>query len=274
MKDKGSIYIVATPIGNTGDISPRAVETLKKVDLILCEDTRHSGRLLKLLEIDTRLMSYHEHNEASRTQELMGLLEDGLDIALISDAGTPCISDPGQVLVDACHKRGIKIVSLPGPSAAIAAVSSSGFTSGRFQFFGFVPRKDGQRREILEETINYPGQSIFYESPARLIKTLKIMEELMADRRILIAREISKLNEEFFRGTVSQALDHFKDRVKGELVIVLDSYEVKKEIDLEKELKLRMEKGLSASKAAKEVAKEFDISKNHVYELSIKLTNE
>lgn len=274
MKDKGSIYIIATPIGNTGDISPRAVETLKEVDLILCEDTRHSGRLLKLLDVKTRLMSYHEHNEASRTQEVLGLLEEGLDIGLISDAGTPCISDPGQVLVDAGHERGIKIVSLPGPSAVIAAVSSSGFSPARFQFLGFVPRKDGQRREILKETINYPGQSIFYESPARLVRTLEIMEELMADRRILIAREISKLNEEFFRGSVSQALDHFKERVKGELVIVLDSYEVKKEVDIEKELKLRMGKGQSASKAVKEVAREFDISKNYVYEISIKLTNE
>lgn len=271
--DKGSLYLVATPIGNTADISQRAIEALRKVDLILCEDTRHSGRLLKYLDINNKLMSYHEHNERQRSEEVIGLLKNGENVALISDAGSPCISDPGTILVDEAHKHGISVVPIPGPSALIAALSASGFQASSFQFLGFLPRKEGKKREILEETIAYPGLTIIYESPKRLVDTLTLMVELMADRRLVIARELTKLNEEIFRGSVSQALERYSQGVKGEIVIVLDTYELEEEVDIEKELRKKIDQGYSHSKAVKVVAKEFDINKNDVYKVSIEISN-
>lgn len=271
--EKGQIFLIPTPIGNMEDISLRAKKVLEEVDLILCEDTRHSGILLKEIGVKNKLMSYHDHNEAERSQEVLDLVKEGKNIGLISDAGMPGISDPGQVLVDLAHERGIGVSVLPGPSAVIAAVVGAGFEPGRFQFLGFLPKKSGQKEEALRETIGYPGLSVFYESPHRLVDTLEVARQIFPNRRILVAREISKIYEELYRGSVEEAYDRFKDGAKGEIVLVFDEYE-EGPPDYEEELRRLIKEGMSPSRAAKTLAGEYKISKNYLYDLSIKISNE
>lgn len=217
----GKLYIVSTPIGNLGDFTFRAVETLKLVSLIAAEDTRVSGVLLKHYEIKTPMLPYHDHNKEQATKGLLRKLENGDDIALISDAGTPLISDPGFYLVRAAVQQGLDVVPVPGASAMLAGLVAAGLPSDRFTFEGFLPRKKGRqtRFKILAED---PRTIILYESPHRIIKTLKDIAEHMGDRQVVIAREITKRYEEFIRGTVSEIREQLDTRsIKGEVVIMI-----------------------------------------------------
>jgi 16S rRNA (cytidine1402-2'-O)-methyltransferase len=216
------LYIVSTPIGNLGDITLRALEVLKSVDVIAAEDTRHSGMLLKHFEIKKPLLSYHEHNEAMRAAQLVERLAAGEDVALITDAGTPALSDPGTRLIRECIRRGLAFMIIPGPSSVLAALVGSGFSTEKFCFRGFLPIKSGQRERELLAAVNREETTIFFESPYRLSKTLAACIEIMPDRRLCVARELTKKFEEFQRGTASELLAHYQAHPpKGEIVLMI-----------------------------------------------------
>jgi 16S rRNA (cytidine1402-2'-O)-methyltransferase len=216
------LYIVATPIGNLADITLRALETLKLADLVAAEDTRHSGLLLKHFGIKKPFISYHEHNEAMRTAELVERLAEGENIALITDAGTPGLSDPGLRLVRECIKRQLSFTIIPGPSSILTALVGSGFSTEKFSFRGFLPVKSGQRERDLRAAAECAETVIFFESPYRLTKTLSVCVDVMANRQLCIARELTKKFEEFRRGTASELLAHYEARPpKGEIVLVI-----------------------------------------------------
>jgi 16S rRNA (cytidine1402-2'-O)-methyltransferase len=217
------LYVVSTPIGNLGDITLRALEVLKSVDVIAAEDTRHSGMLLKHFEIKKPLLSYHEHNEAMRTAQLVERLAAGEDVALITDAGTPALSDPGARLIRECIKRGLPFTIIPGPSSILAALVGSGFSTEKFCFRGFLPIKSGQReRELRSAAVDREETIIFFESPYRLTKTLAACIEIMPDRQLCVARELTKKFEEFHRGTAAELLAHYQAHPpKGEIVLMI-----------------------------------------------------
>ncbi len=219
----GKLYLVPTPIGNLDDMTFRAVKILKEVDLILAEDTRTSSKLLHHFGIQNKLSSHHKFNEHQTSGNITGRIEAGENIALISDAGTPGISDPGFLLVRECLGRGIEVECLPGATALIPALVNSGFPSDRFCFEGFLPVKKGRQKK-LQSLVEEERTMIFYESPYRLVKTLEQFRKIFgAERRVSVSRELSKIYEENFRGTLTTALDHFKEKtVKGEIVIVLE----------------------------------------------------
>ncbi|RKY05022.1 16S rRNA (cytidine(1402)-2'-O)-methyltransferase [Candidatus Poribacteria bacterium] len=219
----GTLYVVATPIGNLEDITLRALRVLREVDLIAAEDTRHTKKLLDHYGIRKPMVSYHEHNERERAEQLVRELKKGKDVALVTDAGTPAISDPGYVLIRRCIEEGVKVVPVPGPSALIAALCVSGLPVHRFAFEGFLPHKGGKRRNKLEELKDEERTLIFYESPHRLLKTLKDMLEILGDRNIAVARELTKVHEEVFRGRISEAIKRFSSSpVKGEITLVVE----------------------------------------------------
>ena len=216
------LYVVATPIGNLGDITLRAVEALKSADVIAAEDTRHSGLLLKHLEIKKPFISYHEHNEAARTLQLVERLARGENIALITDAGTPGLSDPGLRLIRECIKRELPFTIVPGASSILAALIGSGFSTERFFFGGFLPVKPGQRERELQAAAEREETSIFFESPYRLTKTLAVCIDDMSERQLCVARELTKKFEEFRRGVASELLAHYQAHPpKGEIVLVI-----------------------------------------------------
>ena len=216
------LYVVSTPIGNLGDITLRALEVLKSVDVIAAEDTRHSGMLLKRFEIKKPLLSYHEHNEAMRAAQLVERLATGEDVALITDAGTPALSDPGARLIRECIKRGLPFMIIPGPSSILAALVGSGFSTEKFCFRGFLPIKSGRRERELRGAVNCEETTIFFESPYRLTKTLAACIEIMPDRQLCVARELTKKFEEFRRGTASELLAHYQAHPpKGEIVLMI-----------------------------------------------------
>jgi 16S rRNA (cytidine1402-2'-O)-methyltransferase len=218
------LYVVATPIGNLADITFRAVDTLKNCDYILCEDTRHSHILLQHYDIKKPLKSFHKFSEMSKQNEVINDLKQGLSICLISDAGTPGISDPGEKLIQECLKNGIRVISIPGPCAAIAALCCSGLDTARFQFFGFLPRKASELRRTLQEILNYPGTTICYESPNRLIDVLIQLQELAPDRLLTVARELTKKFEEIKRDTAVNLIAYWKNAaLKGEIVLMISS---------------------------------------------------
>jgi 16S rRNA (cytidine1402-2'-O)-methyltransferase len=218
------LYVVATPIGNLSDITLRALEVLKSVDLIAAEDTRHSGMLLKHFEIKKPFISYHEHNEAMRTAELVERLAGGENIALITDAGTPGLSDPGGRLVRECIKRDLLFTIIPGASAILTALVGSGFSIEKFCFRGFLPIKSGQRQRELQAAAESGETVIFFESPYRLTKTLVACVDIMADRQLCVARELTKKFEEFRRGTAAELLAHYEAYPpKGEIVLVIST---------------------------------------------------
>jgi 16S rRNA (cytidine1402-2'-O)-methyltransferase len=227
------LYLVATPIGNLGDISLRALEILREADLIAAEDTRHSGNLLRHFQIQKPLVSYHEHNEAKRTAELISLLEEGKTIALVTDAGLPAISDPGHRLLDACIERGLPYSVVPGASAVLTALVGSGFSTNPFSFCGFLPVKSGQRDRALQEASQRPGTTLFFESPHRLLKTLDAAARLLPDRLLCVARELTKQFEEYRRGTPAELLAHYTaSPAKGEIVLLVDGQTAKEVRDL------------------------------------------
>jgi len=216
------LYVVATPIGNLGDITLRAIETLKSVDVVAAEDTRRSGMLLKHLGIKKPFISYHEHNEATRTTELVERLARGENVALITDAGTPALSDPGLRLIRECIKREVPFTIIPGPSSILTALLGSGFSTHKFSFRGFLPVRSGQRERELRTAAESGATVIFFESPYRLTKTLAACVDIMSDRQLCVAREMTKKFEEFRSGTANELLAHYQlHPPKGEVVLVI-----------------------------------------------------
>ncbi len=269
----GTLYVVATPIGNLEDMTYRAVRILQEVALIAAEDTRHSRKLIDHYGIRTPLISYHEHNEKSRTDQLIAKLMAGESIALISDAGTPCIADPGYRLVSSCRNQHLKVVAVPGPSALVAALSISGLPTDAFRFIGFLPAKTHGRKQILEQMKAERQTVVCYEAPHRLPAALAdIVEICGTDRLIAIARELTKRHEEVFSGTVAEALVYFTQAaVKGELVLLLGPEPDRPpEISLRDALlKMREETDLSWKDIVKQVAREFNLSGSEVYKESL-----
>lgn len=273
----GTLYVVGTPIGNLEDITFRAVRILQTVDLIAAEDTRHTGKLLQHFQVKTPQTSYHEHNSTSRIPELLEQLVNGKAIALVSDAGMPGISDPGYELVKACVEVGITVVAIPGASAAITALSASGLPTDRFIFEGFLPAKSQQRREHLESLQAEPRTLIFYESPHRLRDTLQDLGEVWgSDRQIVMARELTKLYEEFWRGTIADAIAYYNQREpQGEYTLVLagtpPSQPHLTEEQLKAELLQLMKQGISRSQASRQLAKETSQPRRHLYQLALSI---
>ncbi|MDM8517111.1 16S rRNA (cytidine(1402)-2'-O)-methyltransferase [Desulfobacterales bacterium HSG16] len=273
---KGVLYIVATPIGNMDDITLRAKKILESVDLIAAEDTRHTARLLSHFKITKRLISFHEHNEYKKTPELIEKMEQGLSAALVSDAGTPCISDPGYRLVKDAADSGISVVPIPGVSAAITALSVSGLPTDRFTFVGFPPRKAGRRKAMIKELSTESKTIIFYESPRRIISLLSDILDIMGDRQGVLAREMTKIYEEFIREPVSEIIKSLETRqsIKGECVLLLKGAE-KKEPALDSMEQIisdamdKSDKKLSA--LAKEIAGEHGFLRKNVYDLALKI---
>lgn len=222
------LYVVATPIGNLGDMTYRAVNILKEVDLILCEDTRVTGKLLQHYDIDTKMMSYHANSKLARTDEILDLLDQGQDLAMVSDAGTPCVSDPGVQLIQQILEKGLdaEIVPIPGASALISAVSVAGLSGNQFTFMGFLPHKKG-RETLFREMADSDRPVVFYESPHRIMKTLASLTEHLDDtRQVVVCRELTKLHEQVVRGTPEEVLQYFmdnSDKVRGEFVVIVDS---------------------------------------------------
>jgi 16S rRNA (cytidine1402-2'-O)-methyltransferase len=275
----GKLYIVATPIGNLEDITLRAVNTLKEVDVIACEDTRRTLKLLNHFSIkNKKLISYHEHNEKETAERLIKELLEGKNIALVSDAGTPCISDPGYRVVKLARERGVEVIPIPGPSSIIAALSASGFPTDRFLFIGFLPRKEGKLKEILEEVTKFPYTTVAFESPHRLEKTLELLNQIAKNKKIGIYREITKINEEFLEGTPGKILKELKDagKLKGEFVLLFypEKEEKEKEKDLnnlEEILKKLLEEGKTLKEAVKETCRLTGLPKNLVYKKGLEL---
>lgn len=265
----GTLYVIATPIGNLDDITLRALNVLKQVDLIACEDTRHSRKLLDHYGIHKPVISYHEHNEAARAAGLIEKLRAGASVALISDAGTPLISDPGYRLVEAATAAGITVTPVPGPSAAIAALSASGLPTDSFRFCGFFPAKASQRDRLLSSLASDSATLIFYEAPHRIVDTLENVSRTLGNRRIVVAREVTKLHEEFIRGTVKEAIAALRARpaVKGELtVLIAKADEPAASSAPIREAVARLEReGVPRMEAMKRVARERGLSKRDVY---------
>ncbi|HEY9429227.1 MAG TPA: 16S rRNA (cytidine(1402)-2'-O)-methyltransferase [Gemmatimonadaceae bacterium] len=269
----GQLYLVSTPIGNLDDFSPRAVETLATVALILAEDTRHSRRLLDRYSIHTPTSSYHEHNEARTAPRIVDRLLAGESIALISDAGTPLLSDPGERLVNAAIEAGIRIVPIPGPSALLAALVASGMDATRFTFFGFPPRKGRERASFLDDVARLPHTAVLYEAPGRVAATLDDLAAAGAgERRVTVARELTKQFEELRRGTVAELARYYQDSPpRGEVVIVMaGGGEIRSELD-EDALRARAAVLLAEGKSARDVARtltaEHGLSRNDAYRL-------
>lgn len=267
----GTLYLIATPIGNMGDISPRAREILAEADVIAAEDTRVTGSLLKKLGIENRLISYYEHNAAMRSATLLAHLEAGETVALVSDAGTPAISDPGEDLVKQCIARGISVIPVPGPCAFVCALTVSGFSTRRFTFIGFLPPRQGERKQELESLRHCTQTLIFYEAPHRLQKMLSDMAQVFgSSRRVSVSREITKKFEEHIRGTLAEVIAHFTEQgVKGEFVIVVEGG-TPPESDwnrrpLEEHLRHYLSLGNTQKDAIKLVARDRDLPKREVY---------
>jgi 16S rRNA (cytidine1402-2'-O)-methyltransferase len=270
----GCLYIIASPIGNLEDITLRAVRLLRESSLIACEDTRHTRKLLDHLGISTPMVSYHEHNEATRTVELIEKLECGANIALVSDAGTPLISDPGYRLVTAAIAAGIAVVPVPGPSAALAALAGSGLTTDSFRFCGFLPPKPTQRRKMLEQLRHETCTLIFYEAPHRVLDSLDDLSAVMGSRPIAVARELTKLHEEFLRGTAAQVRAQLAERpsIRGEFTVLIGKAEAVEpdETPIEEAVRAFESQGLPRMDAIKQVARARGMSKREVYEFMTK----
>ena len=249
---KGTLYIVATPIGNLGDITRRAEEVLGEVDLVAAEDTRHSRKLLSALGISTEMISYREHNRQDAAKRIAARLEQGKDVALITDAGTPGISDPGHFLVGLCVNKSIPVVPVPGPSAVTALLSASGMELTRFLFQGFLPPKKRGREEVLEQLAASGFPLVIYESPNRVLAALGAIAQIMGDRQLVLGREMTKLHEEFIRGTASEVAHHLEaGKIKGEVAILIEGAEpIKRTVDLLPAIKKLRAEGLSASRVA------------------------
>ena len=269
---KGDLYIVATPIGNLEDITLRAINVLKNVDCIAVEDTRHTLKLLNHLEISKPLISYHRHNEETRSDLLIEKLLSGEDIALVSDAGTPGICDPGEEVIKKCIENNIKIIPIPGACAMINALICSGLDTKEFIFLGFLPLNKNLRKDKLKKIEFAKETVIIYEAPHKLKQTLKDLENILENRKITVAREITKIHEEFVRGTASELLDIFQD-VKGEFVLIIEKSNKElvedmqnlNDLTLEEHYKYYEKKGLDKKEIIKKIAKDRNVNKNEIY---------
>jgi 16S rRNA (cytidine1402-2'-O)-methyltransferase len=270
----GALYVVATPIGNLEDITLRALRILKEVDLIACEDTRQTRKLLEHYGISTRTLSYHEHNEAARASELVEQLAQGNSIALVSDAGMPGVSDPGYRVIRQAVDRGIPVVPVPGPAAFVAALAASGLPTDEFNFQGFLPAKAGERREALNRIAQATETQIFYEAPHRLLQALEdIVETLGPKRHIVVARELTKIHEEFVRGLAAEVLREFQRRegaVRGEITLLIGKAEPGKPAVAKTNIRQRLQQiqadqGVDEGTALKALAKELGVSKSEAY---------
>lgn len=278
MSVAGKLYVVGTPIGNLEDITFRAIETLKKVNFIAAEDTRHTGKLLQHFQIATPQISYHDHNRVSREGELLEILSRGQDIALVTDAGMPGISDPGYELIYACLQAGIEVIPIPGVTAVITALAVSGLPTERFCFEGFLPTKEKLRKARLESLQGEERTMVFYEAPHRIVKTIEDFRETFGKaRRIVIGRELTKLYEEFWRGTIAEALDYLTGKqLKGEFTIVVtgttesDTVQLSDE-ELKRELKEIMDRGINRSQASRQLAKVTNFSRAYLYKLALEI---
>lgn len=269
----GCLYLVATPIGNLEDITLRALRVLKEVDLIACEDTRQTAKLLAHYGLSKRLVSYHEHNEIVRAAEIMVELEEGAQVALVSDAGMPAISDPGHHLVSLAARHGVPVVPVPGPTAFAAALAASGLPTDSFHFVGFLPARRTQRRKALQSLADEPATLIFYEAPHRIAEAVADMEAVLGDRQAVLAREVTKLYEEFLRGNLSQlrALGRKRDW-KGEITLLVapPNQKAKRPAASEPSVRARVEqlqkrRGLDLKAALKAVARELGLSRSEAY---------
>ncbi|MEP0916481.1 16S rRNA (cytidine(1402)-2'-O)-methyltransferase [Leptolyngbya sp. DQ-M1] len=272
-----TLYIVGTPLGNLEDMTFRAVRILQTVDLIAAEDTRHTGKLLQHFQIKTPQVSYHDHNRHSRTIELVDRLQQGTSIALVTDAGMPGISDPGYELVKACAEVGISVVPIPGATAAMTALSASGLKCDRFVFEGFLPAKETERREHLERLITDDRTLIFYEAPHRVQKTLADIATVLGDDRLIVlARELTKLHEEFWRGTVKAAIAHYtKHEPKGEFTLIVSGAEPTEvpltEEVLKAELLSLLKQGISRSQASRQLSQQTALPRRQLYQLALQI---
>lgn len=273
----GTLYIVATPIGNLEDMTYRAVRTLGEVDLVAAEDTRHSRKLFAHFGIKKPLISYHDHNERQRQEMLVERLQNGENIALISDAGTPCIADPGYRLIASCYDAGIRVVPIPGPSATITALSAAGVGTDRFAFEGYLPQKTKARKDLFRQLNGEQRTLVFYEAPHRLSATLSDMVEIFgSERQIVVARELTKLHEEFFRGDISAAVARFeREPARGELVLILPPSTQGPQMNVRDALRQLLNEGdLSRRDAVKLIAKEYGLPSSDVYRESLSLAEE
>lgn len=272
----GMLYLCATPIGNLGDMTPRVVETLRQVDVIAAEDTRNSIKLLNHFEISTPMTSYHEYNKVEKAHQLIAKMQEGQDIALITDAGTPAISDPGEVLVAMCHEAGIKVTSLPGPAACITALTLSGLSTRRFCFEGFLPSDKKEKALVLGDLKEESRTMILYEAPHHLVKTLEELYEALGNRRITLCRELTKKFETVLPTTLEEALTKYEtEEPRGEYVLVIEgkSFSQKQEeavkaweeMSIEEHMAYYADQGMDNKSAMKQVAKDRGVGKREIY---------
>jgi 16S rRNA (cytidine1402-2'-O)-methyltransferase len=265
------LAVCATPIGNLEDVTLRVLRELEEADVVLCEDTRHTRRLLERHGIDARLLSYHEHNEAQRTAEVLPRLEAGERVALVSDAGLPAISDPGARLIAAAREAGVPVTVLPGPSAVETALVASGFGTDRFQFLGYLPRGAGERRALWEDVARRPWALVAFESPQRLASSLASLAEVLPERPVAVCRELTKRYEEVVRGSASEVAERFSAGTKGEITVVIGPAEVEagdEALAVEAVLEL-VGGGLSRRSAADVVSRLTGVSRNRLYRGSL-----
>ncbi len=273
---QGTLFVVATPIGNLEDITMRALEVLRNVHVIACEDTRKSRILLHRWEIRQRLLSFHKFSEARKMQLVLDRLEQGQDVAIISDAGTPAIADPGARVVRAALDAGYKVVPIPGPSAVAAALSVSGVDCSTFHYLGFVPRKDEERRSFFDSVAKSGRTSIFFETPHRIEQTLKIAADILGTRRISLMRELTKMHEEILAGTAAEILATLQQRetVKGEIVLVVEGGTPTVEVpDLQQIVETLMSEGFSGKRLANEAHQRYGVRKSQAYETFLEIAS-
>jgi 16S rRNA (cytidine1402-2'-O)-methyltransferase len=275
----GTLYLVATPIGNLEDVSARALRVLREVNLIAAEDTRHTRKLLNHYQIQTQLTSYHEHNKAGKLAYLLAALEAG-DVALVSDAGTPALNDPGYELVVAALQAGRHVSPIPGPSAPVAALVASGLPTDAFLYLGYLPRKSAERRRLLAEVAGLPYTLVFLETPHRLLAALKDLQEVLGDRQVAVARELTKLHEEIYRGALREARDHFSAQApRGEFTLVVAGSPPKEvepwtEERLNAAITAGLAQGLSPARIAGQLAAESGWPRREVYRMVMEFSDE
>ena len=282
----GTLYIVSTPIGNLDDITHRALRTLREVDAIACEDTRHTRKLLNHFAINAATISYHEHNERERAEELCAMLAAGKNIALVSDAGTPIVSDPGFRVVNLAIEKGFSVVPIPGATAFVAALSASGLPSDQFLFAGFLPARSSGRRAKLEALRSIDTTLIFYEAPHRIAATLRAAADILGNRQAVVARELTKLHEQFARGRLNDLAENFSDRnqARGEIVLLIAAGQSENDIDrgsktvstshaLAERVRTLEREGLDEKSALKKAARELGLKRDEAYRLMLTQKN-
>lgn len=268
---QATLYLVPTPIGNLSEMSPRAIEVLNSVDVIACEDTRTSGTLLRHFDINKKLIACHNFNEENSAKGIIALLEEGQNVALISDAGYPLINDPGQKLVKLTTEAGFNVVPVSGPSAFLNALVASGLVAQPFIFVGFLPQANGERERKLQEYKNYPMTMVFYEAPHRIDKMLNSCLKILGDRQCVLSRELTKMHEEFIRGSISEVIEILPE-IRGEMVIVMDGNHEDPsasvtDADILEMVAQKESEGVSTRDAIKQIAKETGLSKNAIYSM-------